>query len=75
MILHDGLTEVCDRKVIDLLGLSEEQFYSLPYKYQRALIWCYVESVCKPDRVIPELLKSQNAAVKKKILSIFNKNK
>ena len=34
MIMHGGISEVFTRKDINSYGLTEEQFYSLPYEYE-----------------------------------------
>lgn len=81
MICHGSISDICDRQTINTFGLTEEQFYSLPFEYQRALILGHIDMVCKKDKKkeANQNLDSNNPSIdmmiKKKILSIFKKNK
>ena len=77
-MITQGGQEIFTSKIINTYGLSEEQFYSLPYEYQRALILGHLERVNKKkkDNLRKLLALKQyiiEEDVKKKILSIFKK--
>ena len=75
MISHGGISEICDRITINSLGLSQEQFYSLPYEYQKALILGHIDMVYRKEENMSKTSESQNVAVKKKLLEFFKRNK
>ncbi len=79
MITHGGISELFDHKIMNTYGFTKEQFYSLPYEYQRALILGHLEMVdkqkekdnSKKRRALKQYEFEEN--VKKKVLSIFKK--
>lgn len=73
MISHGGLTEICNDRTINSLGLSKEQFLRLPYEFQRALILGHIHM--SQNQRTENATINQNINEKKKILLLFKKNR
>jgi len=67
---YSEISEILDYDIVKELGFSKEQFNTLPFLYQNALINECIKAKLRDNKNVEE--KTEDG-IKKKILSIFNK--
>ena len=75
MKAHDYFIETSDKKILNQFGITKDRFLSLPYGYQKMLIYEYWKILSRQDNnvVRNERLGDINENVKNKVLSLLKR--